>query len=83
MAAGSFFQLKTLGGGDIRRQDIPFVSNRMNADRVGGMVMYPIPGLRGLAVNGAAAYTLDGRNVGRATTVTAGVTYMVAGGASR
>ena len=30
----SFSQQITLGGDDIRRQDMPFVSNRMNSSRV-------------------------------------------------
>ena len=34
----AFSQQQTLGGGDIRRQDIPFASNRMNFIKVGGMV---------------------------------------------
>ena len=41
LMAGVFLsQQRTLGGGDIRRQDMPFVSNRMNFSKVGGMVMY-------------------------------------------
>jgi hypothetical protein len=36
-------QQVTLGGGDIRRQDMPFVSNRMNYSRAGVMAMLPIP----------------------------------------
>jgi hypothetical protein len=71
----SFTQQRTLGGGDIRRQDSPFISNRMNFARVGGLVMYPIPKLRQLAVQGAYAYTVDGRNVGQATSITAGLLY--------
>jgi len=71
----SFSQQHTLGGGDIRRQDSPFISNRTNFARVGGMVMYPIPKLRQLAVQGAYAYTVDGRNVGQATTMSAGLLY--------
>ena len=43
-------QQQTLGGGDIRRQDMPFVSNRMDFSRVGAMVMYPIPKAQSLAV---------------------------------
>jgi hypothetical protein len=79
MTAFSFSQLRTLGGGDIRRQDMPFVSNRMNASRVGGMIMAPIPKLRPLAYHLAAAYTVNGRNVGRATTFTAGILYTFQG----
>ena len=71
----SFTQQRTLGGGDIRRQDSSFISNRMNFAKVGGMVMYPIPKLRQLAAQGAYAYTLDGRNVGQTTTVTVGLLY--------
>lgn len=75
MATVSFSQQRTLGGGDIRRQDMPFVSNRMNFSKIGGMVMYPIPKLRDLNVHFAYAYTIDGRNVGQATTVTTGLLY--------
>jgi hypothetical protein len=75
MATVSFSQQHTEGGGDIRRQDIPFVSNRMNFSKVGAMVMYPLPKLRPLAVEVAYGYTLDGRNVGKATTVTTGLNY--------
>ena len=45
MALATFSQQRTIGGGDIRRQDMPFVSNRMNFSKVGGMGMYPIPKL--------------------------------------
>ena len=75
MTAVSFTQLRTLGGGDIRRQDMPFVSNRMNAFRAGAMVMYPIPKLESLAVNFGLAHTFGGRNVGEATTITTGLQY--------
>ena len=37
MTAVSFSQQRTLGGGDIRRLDMPFVSNRMNAFRAGAI----------------------------------------------
>jgi hypothetical protein len=75
MATASFSQQRTQGGGDIRRQDMPFVSNRMNFDRIGGMVMWSLPKLRYLSVQGAYTYTLRGRNVGQASTVTGGVMY--------
>jgi Putative MetA-pathway of phenol degradation len=76
MASASYSQQRTLGGGDIRRQDMPFVSNRMNSDRIGGMVMWALPKkLRYLSVQGAYTFTLRGRNVGQASTVTGGVMY--------
>jgi hypothetical protein len=75
MAAFAFSQQRTLGGGDIRRQDIPFVSNRMNFSKVGGMVVSPIPKLRDLVVRFEFAHTIDGRNVGQATSFTTGLLY--------
>lgn len=75
MAAAVFSQQRVRGGGDIRRQDMPFVSNRMNFSRVGGMVMAPVPKLRDLAFHFSYMYTLDGRNVGQATTLTGGLSY--------
>ena len=75
MAAAVFSQQRVQGGGDIRRQDAPFVSNRMNFSKVGGMLMAPVPFLRDLALHASYMYTLDGRNVGQSTTVTAGVSY--------
>jgi hypothetical protein len=71
----SFGEQNTLGGGDIRRQDMPFVSNRMNASRLDAVVLYTLPRTQNLAVKLAATRTLRGRNVGRATTLTAGVLY--------
>ena len=77
MVAATFSQQQTLGGGDIRRQDMPFVSNRMNFSKVGGMVMYPIPKLGGLAAQAAYAYTLNGRNVGQSNTFSVGLSYVL------
>src|SRR5207344_3170623 len=63
MSAVSLSQQQTLGGGDIRRQDMPIVSNRMNFVKLGAMGMYPIPKLQRLAVQAAYSYMVDGRNV--------------------
>ena len=68
-------QQVTLGGGDIRRQDMPFVSNRMNYSKAGVMAMLPIPKTGGFEVQGSVAQTFAGRNVGESTTVTAGILY--------
>lgn len=75
MIAGMVSQQWTLGGDDIRRQDMPLVSNRMNATRLGVMGMYPVPKLRGLVAQGGYAYTLAGRNVGQARTFSFGLLY--------
>lgn len=69
----SIVQQRTLGGGDIRRQDMPFVSNRMDFVKLDGAVMYALPG--DLSLRLGAAQVLSGRNVGRSTTFTSGLFY--------
>jgi len=71
----SYMQQNTLGGGNIRRQDMPFVSNRMNFQKVGLLAMYYLPKPNGLAVRGAVMQTLAGRNVGQSTTFVGGLMY--------
>lgn len=71
----AYHQQNTLGGGDIRRQDMPFVSNRMNFSRVEATGMYYLPMIKNLAVRAQTGYTLAGRNVGQSLYVTAGVLY--------
>ncbi|HEX6736894.1 MAG TPA: hypothetical protein VF310_01345, partial [Vicinamibacteria bacterium] len=71
----TFTQQSTLGGGDIRRQDMPFVSNRMNYSRVDALVHYVLPRTRNLALRVGAGRTVSGRNVGQATSFTAGLLY--------
>jgi len=66
---------RTLGGGDIRRQDMPFVSNRMNATMAHAELMYFLPGISNVRLDLGAARTLDGRNVGRSTSFMTGLTY--------
>jgi hypothetical protein len=75
MTAVSFAWQETSDGGDIRRQDMPFVSNRMNAFKGGAMVMYPVPKLSPLAFRVAVGRVFDGRNVGQATTISTGLLY--------
>jgi hypothetical protein len=60
-------QQRTLGGGDIRRQDMPFVSNRMNFTRLDGRVQYTLPKLPGVALHAGMSHVLTGRNVGQST----------------
>jgi hypothetical protein len=64
---------RTLGGGDIRRQDMPFVSNRMDFTRLQAATMISLPGA--VRLDFGAMRTLRGRNVGRSSTITGGVTY--------
>jgi hypothetical protein len=71
----SLVQQRTLGGGDIRRQDMPFVSNRMDFVKVDGGVMYGLP--KNLTISLGAAHVLTGRNVGQSTILTSGLFYAV------
>lgn len=70
-----FSQQRTQGGGDIRRQDMPFVSNNMDFSRVGLMARYTLPKPTNLALQAEASRVLDGRNVGESTTITGGLLY--------
>lgn len=69
----SVVQQRTLGGGDIRRQDMPFVSNRMDFTRLEGSVMYAI--LKDISVGVGVGRVIAGRNVGQSTTLTTGLSY--------
>ena len=71
----NFTQQQTRGGGDIRRQDSPFVSNRVNFSRAGATLTYPLPRLRDLGFWLIYCNTFDGRNVGQANTCTTGFLY--------
>jgi hypothetical protein len=66
---------RTLGGGDIRRQDMPFVSNRMNHTTAHVELMVFLPGASNVRLDLGAARTLNGRNVGRSTSFMTGFTY--------
>jgi hypothetical protein len=68
-------QQNTLGGGDIRRQDMPFVSNQMNFSKAGALVMYYLPWPKNFAVRATSNYTFAGRNVGQTTSFMGGVLY--------
>lgn len=68
----SLVQQRTLGGGDIRRQDMPFVSNRMDFTKAEAMVMYGLSVPTDLALQLGLSKTLNGRNVGDATMITLG-----------
>ena len=70
-----YIQNVTLGGEDITRQGMPFVSNRMNFTKAGALVMYYPPFVKNLAVRGSTTVTLDGRNVGKSTTFMFGALY--------
>jgi hypothetical protein len=66
-------RMDALGGSDIRRNDMPFVANQMDATRLGVIGHYRIKPLADLQVIGAWQYTVAGRNVGQAQTFTLGL----------
>jgi hypothetical protein len=65
----------TLGGFDIPRNGMPFVSNDMDATRIGLNVKYETP-LNGLSIVANGGTTVAGRNVGQATGFNAGIFYI-------
>lgn len=67
--------VNTLGGHDIRRQDMPFVSNRMNLVKSGFLVMYYPKFLPNLALRAQYSQVLTGRNVGQTSGFLAGILY--------
>ncbi|TAH21955.1 MAG: transporter [Cytophagales bacterium] len=76
----AFFEnMNTLGGGDIRRNDMPFPSNKMIFSKVGIMGTYRPKGLKGLGFILSASTTLSGRNVGKSDNLTASLLYIFKG----
>jgi len=71
----SWAAMNTLGGGDIRRNEMPFPSYNMDMQRISWMAQYRFPFLPGFGVTANAAYTLNGRNVGQSTMLGGGVLY--------
>lgn len=65
----------TLGGFDIPRNGMPFVSNKMNATTIGLNVKYETS-VNGLSIVANGSTTVAGRNVGQATGFNAGVFYI-------
>ena len=67
---------KTLGGFDIPKNGMPFVSNEMNATKLGINVKYETNFVNGLSLVANANTTLAGRNVGQSSGFNAGVFYI-------
>lgn len=67
--------MTTLGGFDIRRNDMPFPSNRMNATTVGANVKYTPAKDHQLSIIAGGNYVVAGRNVGQSTTIYGGIFY--------
>lgn len=68
--------LTTIGGYDIRRNDMPFVNNRMNGTNVGAHVKYTLPYCTHIELSADGSYTVKGRNAGQATNLGIGGYYI-------
>ncbi len=77
IAEAVFDQMNTLGGFDIRKNDMPFPSNKMNATMAGVNFKYTFKAVDGLSLVGGGNYTITGRNVGQATAYDIGVFYIL------
>lgn len=65
----------TLGGFDIRKNDMPFPSNRMNATMVGANVKYTLKSFTKLSLIAGGNFTISGRNVGQSRAFNVGAFY--------
>ena len=69
--------MTTLGGFDIRKNDMPFPSNKMNSTMVGAHFKYTFAAVQGLSLTGGGNYTVTGRNVGQSKAFDIGVFYIL------
>jgi hypothetical protein len=68
--------MTTFGGFDIRKNDMPFVSNQINSTKVGVEAKHYLAKIPALGFHANAWHTVAGRNVGQATGFMAGVNYI-------
>lgn len=69
--------VNTLGGFDIRRNDMPFPSNKMNSTSLGFNVKYTFKSVEGLSLIANGSRVLAGRNVGQSTMFGGGIFYVL------
>lgn len=69
--------MRTQGGFDIRKNDMPFPSNKMNATMAGAHFKYNFTRVDGLSLTGGGNYTVAGRNVGQSKAFDIGVFYIL------
>jgi hypothetical protein len=75
IASGFIDNTTTFGGFDIRKNDMPFVSNQMNSTRTGVEAKYYLPKHEAFGIHANVWHVLSGRNVGQATGFMAGLVY--------
>jgi hypothetical protein len=67
----------TLGGFDISKNNMPFLSNRMNATRIGLHIKYDTDFVNGLSFVADAGTTVAGRNIGQSSSFGGGIFYIL------
>jgi hypothetical protein len=67
----------TLGGFDITKNNMPFISNKMNATKLGIHIKYDTDFVNGLSFVADANTTVAGRNIGQTTSFGGGVFYIL------
>ncbi|WP_194777261.1 transporter [Pararhodonellum marinum] len=72
---GTFMSLNCVSGDDIRAYNAPQPTNKMNISQVGFWGQYYIKGRKGLGAIAYCNYTVNGRNVGKASNLGVGLTY--------
>lgn len=66
----------SLSGFDIRKNDMPFPSNKMNWTTLGANFKYTFSKPSGLELTAGADYVISGRNVGQSTVLHGGIYYL-------
>ncbi len=69
--------MDTEGNIDIRRNDMPMLSSNMDNSQVGFYVQQRMPFHKNFGITLNGAFTLSGRNVGKATTLGGGLVYQL------
>jgi len=77
IAEALFDYSNTIGGFDIRKNDMPFPSNNMDWTSLGVNLKYNFKSVPGLSLIGGGSYVLHGRNVGQSTMFNGGVFYIL------
>jgi hypothetical protein len=67
----------TIGGFDITKNNMPFISNKMNTTKVGLHIKYDTDFVNGLSFVADANTTIAGRNVGQSTGFGGGIFYIL------
>lgn len=72
---GAYYSQQSTSGDDIRKYNAAQPTNKVNFTQLTGNVQYFIKPLKGVGVLAYFNKTIDGRNIGKATTVGGGLTY--------